>query len=104
MTQPIITRKEAKAQGLSFYFDGKPCKYGHVSLKRYPSSTCVDCDFKNKGRKPNLKRLAMMSVPEGFIGQIAALPNDRFYLKQFEAVEKIPFENLWLNAHNRILY
>lgn len=39
----IISRKEAKAQGLSRYFTGKPCKNGHVAERRTASSHCVGC-------------------------------------------------------------
>jgi hypothetical protein len=30
----IISRAEAKARGLTRYFTGKPCKYGHIA-ERY---------------------------------------------------------------------
>ena len=39
----IISRKEAKAQGLKRYFTGKPCKYGHVAERRVIGGACVDC-------------------------------------------------------------
>lgn len=38
----IITRKEAKSQGLKYYFTGKPCKNGHVS-KRSITGSCLEC-------------------------------------------------------------
>ena len=38
----IITRKEAKEQGLKKYFTGKPCPRGHIS-ERYMSGRCVAC-------------------------------------------------------------
>lgn len=39
----IISRKEARAQGLTYYFTGIPCPNGHVT-KRYASTyTCVGC-------------------------------------------------------------
>jgi len=39
----ILKRREAKAKGLKFYFNGKPCPHGHLS-KRYTSDTnCVRC-------------------------------------------------------------
>jgi len=48
----IITRAEAKEQGLKRYFTGKPCKHGHVS-ERLVSAQCVECVVKwrkeNKG-------------------------------------------------------
>jgi len=30
MTEDVVTRKEAIAKGLKYYFTGKPCKHGHV--------------------------------------------------------------------------
>jgi hypothetical protein len=38
----IISRAEAKAQGLTHYFTGKPCKNGHVA-KRLVAGACVEC-------------------------------------------------------------
>ncbi len=38
----IISRKEAKEQGLKRYFTGKPCKHGHIS-ERYIGGSCVEC-------------------------------------------------------------
>ena len=39
----IISRDEAKAQGLKRYFTGKPCKYGHVVERYATSKGCVEC-------------------------------------------------------------
>lgn len=39
----IITRKEAKEQGLKRYFTGKPCKHGHVSERRTITGYCEEC-------------------------------------------------------------
>ncbi|QJB21871.1 endonuclease VII [Xanthomonas phage FoX2] len=38
----VISRAEAKAQGLKRYFTGKPCKRGHV-VERLVSGDCVEC-------------------------------------------------------------
>ena len=38
----IITRQQAKEQGLARYFTGKPCKHGHIAERRI-SSGCVEC-------------------------------------------------------------
>ncbi len=40
---PINTRAEAKAQGLKYYFTGKPCVHGHLSEKLTSNSCCVEC-------------------------------------------------------------
>jgi hypothetical protein len=45
MADEIITRKEARAQGLVHYCTGKSCKRGHIA-KRYVSNLeCVICVY-----------------------------------------------------------
>jgi len=39
----IITRKEALAQGLTTYFTGKPCKYGHIEPRDVLRRHCIVC-------------------------------------------------------------
>lgn len=39
----IITRQEAKAQQLKFYFTGVLCKYGHSSQRYTKSKGCIQC-------------------------------------------------------------
>lgn len=46
----IITRKEAKEQGLVKYFNGNPCKHGHISYRLTVSGYCYECS-KNKSRE-----------------------------------------------------
>ena len=43
----IITRQEAKEQGLSRYFTGKPCSREHIS-ERYMMGKCVACSRHEK--------------------------------------------------------
>jgi 5-methylcytosine-specific restriction endonuclease McrA len=45
MAKEIITRKEALASGLKFYFTGKPCKHGHI-CERWYDGACVICKKK----------------------------------------------------------
>lgn len=40
----IISRKDAKANGLKRYFTGKQCKYGHVAERFCSSGRCSKCD------------------------------------------------------------
>ena len=53
----MITRKEAKEQGLKKYFTGKPCKHGHISERRVDSRGCIAC----RDRYPvdNVDRIAL---------------------------------------------
>jgi hypothetical protein len=45
----IISREEAKKQGFFRYFNGKPCKKGHISQKYVSNMGCVECaNIKNK--------------------------------------------------------
>lgn len=45
MADPVVTRAQARAQGLPRYFTGKPCKRGHVAERYTRNLTCVDCDL-----------------------------------------------------------
>jgi hypothetical protein len=39
----IVSRKDAKNLGLSRYFTGKPCKYGHIDERWTAGGSCVTC-------------------------------------------------------------
>ena len=43
----IILRKEAREQGLSRYFTGKPCRNGHLEERNTNSGTCYGCSRAN---------------------------------------------------------
>lgn len=49
----IITRKEAKSQGLIRYFTGKPCGKGHICERRVSGAHCIKCrkDYEKEYRK-----------------------------------------------------
>ena len=45
----LISREEAKKQGLYRFFNGKPCRKGHISQKYVSNMGCVECrNIKNK--------------------------------------------------------
>lgn len=50
----IILLEDAKRLGLSRYFTGKPCKYGHIAERIVSTRTCVLC--KNKREIENSKK------------------------------------------------
>jgi len=52
----VITRKQAKAQGLKHYFTGVPCKNGHISQRTTLDYTCVVCNQVNTERYNLLNR------------------------------------------------
>lgn len=39
----IISKADALRIGLKYYFTGKPCKHGHVSIRRVDGSDCWEC-------------------------------------------------------------
>ena len=39
----VISRKDAKAQGLKFYFTGEPCKNNHIDQRYVNGCACVSC-------------------------------------------------------------
>lgn len=53
----IITRAEAKAQGLKRYFTGKPCKHGHTTFRQVVNGTCITCDIQHPCRKSEKRKL-----------------------------------------------
>ena len=40
----VIKRSTAKAEGLSHYFTGKPCKNGHLEIRLVTNGTCIRCN------------------------------------------------------------
>lgn len=42
------TRAQAKLDGDKYYFTGKECKHGHISIRRVTTGNCVDCDMLRK--------------------------------------------------------
>lgn len=43
MADEIISRAEAKARGLTRYFTGKPCKFGHIAERAAAKGVCLEC-------------------------------------------------------------
>ena len=39
----VISRREAKQQGLPRYFTGNPCKHGHISERQTSKGECIRC-------------------------------------------------------------
>lgn len=39
----IISAREAFESGLTRYFTGAPCKYGHIAARMISNGSCVDC-------------------------------------------------------------
>lgn len=43
MDHNIISLKQAREQGLQYYFTGVPCKHGHTVQRRVRDRSCMDC-------------------------------------------------------------
>ena len=39
----IVSKKTAKSKGLTYYFTGVPCKYGHISVRYTAGGACKAC-------------------------------------------------------------
>lgn len=65
-----MTRKQAKEQGLTRYFTGKPCMYGHISERYVCGKTCIRC-----------KRIYMDKHPEYRSERNYARENAQVYKK-----------------------
>lgn len=64
----LISRAEAKREGLKRYFTGKPCKQGHVTPRYTQSTGCVGCNdhyrLSNPGKMRDRIRAWAKANPE----------------------------------------
>lgn len=73
MTFTLITRKEARRQGLKHYFTGKPCRNGHLDARLTSSRACCTCSreklqnrrAKEKAENPRFCQLCSELLPQG---------------------------------------
>jgi len=83
----IITRKEAKEQGLTRYYTGKPCKYGHVS-ERYMLGKCVACSKHEKkhgtGQRAKAKAKGLVHFSSGNVCKVCN--TDKKYVSSGDCV------------------
>jgi len=49
MADRVISRAEARAQGLKRYFTGELCANGHIAERKVAGRQCVKCDLE-RGR------------------------------------------------------
>ena len=50
MAIEIITRSEAKSNGLVRYFTGNPCKHGHIAERQTSNGGCIKCRYEIEKR------------------------------------------------------
>ena len=113
----IITRSEAKKQGLHTYFTGKPCIYGHISERRI-GGDCIICSkeyYKNnkkehrerckKYRENNKEKVFMIDKAYREKNKEKNIKYKRqYYLKNKEKINKKNNENYFENRDNARLY
>ena len=92
----VISRAEAKAQGMKRYFTGKPCKHGHVAERNTRLAYCYECS-KEKSKLFHLenrdKILEEMSVR-----------NKAYYTKNQENIKAQTLKYQKDNASKRTSY
>lgn len=59
----FFSREDARAQGLTRYFTGEPCKFGHVSSRSARDTKCVACTLQRQNEKR--AQIRAEQFPEG---------------------------------------
>jgi hypothetical protein len=60
----LISYTEAREKRLAHYFNGKPCKYGHISERKTASGNCIEClktvhrDAHKRNRRENARKIS----------------------------------------------
>jgi hypothetical protein len=59
-TMQIISRSDAKEQGLKYFFNGKSCRRGHLVPRTVSAGACTQCESENKKsyRKSNAEAVS----------------------------------------------
>lgn len=52
----VIQRQESLQSGNPYYFTGKPCKHGHVSIRRTKNRLCLACELSRDHKSDYQKR------------------------------------------------
>ena len=61
----FISREESKKQGLYRYYNGKPCRKGHISQKYVSNMYCVVCaNVKNKSKALENRKISKEKYEE----------------------------------------
>lgn len=69
MASEIVSRAQARAQGLSRFFTGKPCKRGHIVERLAASGNCIECGRERKAAWNRKRRetRADAPLPQGMV-------------------------------------
>jgi hypothetical protein len=79
-----MSRKKAKALGLSRYYTGKPCKHGHTAQRYVHKSTCLKCE-KNKRRQPDYRAKENARRRTEHYRALARIRNKNGYQRRYRA-------------------
>ena len=61
MAHKLISKAEAKKQGLKTYYTGKPCTRGHSAPRYVNSDKCIECHAERNKRRKRGKAIAPIS-------------------------------------------
>lgn len=82
-----LSRQDAKLAGLTTYFTGKPCKYGHITKRKTVTGACVACAVagttrsKKEGTKANISIEGGKNLPSTvYLRECFTYHNDGYLL------------------------
>jgi hypothetical protein len=92
----IISRKAARAAGLTHYFTGKPCKHGHISKRAVGGGNCLSCQ-RDWGHRNMARIVARVKVYRS---------NNPDKVKSFPSYNNLERMRAWraANAESLLLY
>lgn len=69
----VISKKEAIAAGLSYYFTGVPCKNGHLAVRHISNRACRECRQEWHNAHPDVHRKNARDWKKNNVGKATAL-------------------------------
>jgi hypothetical protein len=79
---PVVTRADAREAGALFFFTGKPCKHGHLSVRLVSNGGCAGCGSARQKANPEASRLATAKWRARNIERCRARSLADYYAKQ----------------------
>jgi hypothetical protein len=103
----ILSREEAKALKVSYYFTGKPCNRGHLSPRNVINRACVDCLLVWRKANPHSHRKSSSNWKKNNAGHNSAIMAKRradkiqrtpawMTKEQLAAIDKLYKQAAWL--------
>ena len=86
----VISRTKALKKGLKFYFTNKPCKYGHVELRRVDNWCCTICykAIKARADKKYSQKLETKEIRKAIYARYRKTEKYRKAQKKYRKSEK----------------